>query len=465
MKRTTGIFIVAGLLALVAIVLARGTEPRVEPSPPSPAPTPPSVVTRTVTNGAVSLSATLSSSHLLRGDTAEAFLDISMTAKQPARRRRVPLNVGLVIDRSGSMAGPKLTHAKAAAFRLVDNLRDGDRLSIVTYGSDVTLFQSRVISSSSRVQLKALVRGIVDGGGTYLSGGFERARDEVLRVADESYINRVILISDGQANEGVTDTDRLSRMSRKSLGQGVHLTTMGVGLGFNETLMTAMAEHGGGHYYFIEDSSSMAAIFDKELKTLMTTVARKATVTMTLEPGVSLVEVYGYTFEQTGRTVTIRLPDIYGGQQRKIMCKLRIPANHEGKQQVAKVQLTFLDVETNRELASNTSSRVDITSDATRVARGTNKHVMAKAEQVIISKNLKEAMKSYGSGDVSAAQVRLRRQISSTMRANADLKDPFLDRLVGKMKKQLEATEAAPSSARGRSLVKGAKFDAYKLSK
>ena len=209
----------------------------------------------------------------------------------------------------------------------------------------------------------------------------------------------------------------------------------------------------------------MAGIFGKELKTLMTTVARKATVTMTLEPGVSLVEVYGYTFEQTGRTVTIRLPDIYGGQQRKIMCKLRIPANHEGKQQVAKVQLTFLDVETNRELASNTSSRVDITSDATRVARGTNKHVMAKAEQVIISKNLKEAMKSYGSGDVSAAQVRLRRQISSTMRANADLKDPFLDRLVGKMKKQLEATEAAPSSARGRSLVKGAKFDAYKLSK
>ena len=462
MKRTTGIIIFAGLLTLVAVLLARGLEKRA-PIPHTPPTSPPSV--KTVTKGAVSISASLSGTHLLYGEDGELFLDISLRADPAKTRKRAPINVGLVIDRSGSMAGPKLAHAKEAARKLIYSLRDGDRLAIVTYGSDVTMVPSRIINAESRSQLTAVVNGIVDGGGTYLSGGFERARDEVLRTSTEGYINRVMLISDGQANEGITDLGRLNQMARAALNRGIHLTTMGVGLSFNETLMTAMAEHGGGHYYFIEDSSSMAAIFDKELKTLMTTVARKATVTMTLEPGVSLVEVYGYTFEQTGRTVTIRLPDIYGGQQRKIMCKLRIPANHEGKQQVAKVQLTFLDVETNRELASNTSSRVDITSDATRVARGTNKHVMAKAEQVIISKNLKEAMKSYGSGDVSAAQVRLRRQISSTMRANADLKDPFLDRLVGKMKKQLEATEAAPSSARGRSLVKGAKFDAYKLSK
>ena len=461
MKRTTGIIIFASLLTLVAVLLAGGIENT--PPPPKPPPLPPEV--RTVTSGSVSLSAALSGTHLLRNGSGELYLDISLRAGKAQKSKRVPLNVGLVIDRSGSMAGPKLSHAKEAARKLIASLRNGDRLAIVTYGSDVTLVPSRIISPATRAQLIAVVNSIVDGGGTYLSGGFERARDEVLRANDEGYLNRVILISDGQANEGVIDTGSLSRMARQALDKQVHLTTMGVGLSFNETLMTAMAEYGGGHYYFIEDSSSMASIFGKELKTLMNTVARQASVTMILEPGVKLVEVYGYTFEQNGREVSIRLPDIFGGQQRKIMCKLRVPAEKLGEQSVARVKLTFLDVDTDSKLASSTAAKVNITQDATEVEGGMNKDVLVKAEQVNISKNLNEAMTAYGTGNVSGAKATLRAQISRVMRANADLKDPYLHRMVGKMKRKLKATEAAPSSARGRALIKGTKFDAYQMAK
>ena len=460
MKRTTGIFIFAGLLTMVAILLARGMESTPTPKPP---PLPPKVAS--VTSGAVSLSAALSGSHLLRGGSGEVYLDISLSAGKAKKSKRVPLNVGLVIDRSGSMAGPKLSHAKEAARRLIASLREGDRLSIVTYGSDVTLVPYQVISASSRAHLTSVVNSIVDGGGTYLSGGFERARDEVLRASADGYLNRVILISDGQANEGVIDTGKLSQMARNPLDRRVHLTTMGVGLSFNETLMTAMAEYGGGHYYFIEDSSSMAGIFSKELKTLMDTVARKATVTMTLEPGVELVEIFGYTYQQNGRDVTIKLPDIFGGQQRKIMCKLKVPAEKLGELAVAQVKLTFLDVNTDSELSTATAARVNVTRDASEVASGKNKEVLVKAEQVLISKNLNEAMTAYGTGNVSAAKATLNAQISRVMRANADLKDPYLHRMVGKMRRKLKATEAAPSSARGRALIKGTKFDAYKMSK
>ena len=462
MKRTTGIIIFAGLLTLVAVLLARGLEKRA-PIPHTPPTSPPSV--KTVTKGAVSISASLSGTHLLYGEDGELFLDISLRADPAKTRKRAPINVGLVIDRSGSMAGPKLAHAKEAARKLIYSLRDGDRLAIVTYGSDVTMVPSRIINAESRSQLTAVVNGIVDGGGTYLSGGFERARDEVLRTSTEGYINRVMLISDGQANEGITDLGRLNQMARAALNRGIHLTTMGVGLSFNETLMTAMAEHGGGHYYFIEDSAAMAGIFSKELKTLMNTVARKATVTVTLAPGVELVEVYGYTYEQNGREVTVRLPDIFGGQQRKIMCKLKVPSARIGEQKVAAVKLTFLDVNTDTELDSTTVARVKITDDATRVAGGKNRDVLVKAEQVTISKNLNEAMTAYGAGDVSSAKATLRAQISRVMRANADLKNPYLQRMVGKMKRKLKDTEAAPSSARGRSLIKSTKFDAYKMSK
>ena len=460
MKRTTGILIFAGLLTLVAALLARGIESTPTPKPPT---LPPDV--KTVTRGAVTLSAALSGSHLLQNGDGEVFLDISLRAGQGKKSKRVPLNVALVVDRSGSMAGPKLTHAKEAARKLITSLRKGDRLAIVSYGSDVTLVPSQVINTASRAYLNTVVENMVDGGGTYLSGGFERARDEVLRVSGDGYLNRVILISDGQANEGIIDTTRLSKMSREALTRAVHLTTMGVGLSFNETLMTAMAEHGGGHYYFIEDSSSMAGIFSKELKTLMNTVARKATVTMTLEPGVELVEVFGYTYEQTGRKVTIRLPDIYGGQQRKIMCKLRVPSSSIGEISVARVELDFLDVNSDSELSTATAARVRVTDDEDSVDRGKNKDVLVKAEQVVISKNLNKAMTAYGTGDVSSAKATLRTQISRVMRANADLKDPMLRRAVRKMKRSLKATEAAPSSARGRSLIKGTKFDAYKMSK
>ncbi len=460
MKRTTGILIFAGLLTLVAAMLARGIESIPTPKPP---PLPPNVPT--VTRGAVSLSAALSGTHTLQDGDGELFLDISLRAGKGKTSKRVPLNVALVVDRSGSMAGPKLSHAKAAARKLIASLREGDRLAIVSYGSDVTLVPSKVINAASRVHLTTVVENMVDGGGTYLSGGFERARDEVLRVHSDGYLNRVILISDGQANEGIIETTRLSKMARKALNRAVHLTTMGVGLSFNETLMTAMAEHGGGHYYFIEDSSSMAGIFSKELKTLMNTVARKASVTMTLEPGVELVEVYGYTFEQAGRKVTIRLPDIYGGQQRKIMCKLRVPSSKIGDLSVARVELSFVDVDSERELSTATAARVNVTSDLDRVERGKNRDVLVKAEQVVVSKNLNKAMTAYGTGDVSSAKATLQAQISRVMRANADLKDPTLKRIVGKMRRRLKATEAAPSSARGRSLIKGTKFDAYKMSK
>ena len=460
MKRTTGIIIFAGLLTLVAVLLAKGIEDQTIPQPP---PLPPTV--KAITSGAVTLSAALSGTHLLQRGTGEVFLDISLRAGKAKKSKRVPLNVGLVIDRSGSMAGPKLSHAKEAARKLIASLRNGDRLAIVTYGSDVTLVPSRIISPSARAQLTAVINGIVDGGGTYLSGGFERARDEVLRVGSEGYLNRVILISDGQANEGIIDTGKLSTMALAALNRAVHLTTMGVGLSFNETLMTAMAEHGGGHYYFIEDSSSMAGIFGKELKTLMNTVARQPTVTMTLQPGVELIEVFGYAYEQSGRQVTIKLPDIYGGQQRKIMAKLRVPADKLGELSVARVKLSFLDVNTDRKLDSTTTARVSISNDDAEVTGGQNKDVLVKAEQVIISKNLNEAMTAYGTGDVSTAKAKLRSQISRVMRANADLKNPYLDRMVGKMKRKLRATEAAPSSAKGRALIKGTKFDAYQMSK
>ena len=173
MNRTVAIFITAAILALVALVLAKNGE--------TTAPLPPPPVPGTVASGGMTLSTSPSQSHVLVG-AGEVFLDIALAAPAAKHVKRVPLNIGLVIDRSGSMAGRKLQNAREAATRLVSRLQEGDRIAIVTYGSDVTvLVPSTEITAESRTRILSAISTIVDRGGTFLSGGLERARDVVLR--------------------------------------------------------------------------------------------------------------------------------------------------------------------------------------------------------------------------------------------------------------------------------------------
>ncbi len=232
MNRTKGILVLAALLAVTALLITRGTRATVIPPPIKPDPiVKPIPVAR---KGPVALGSSLSGSHLVLGGAGEAYLDISLDIAQPLVSKSAPVNVALVIDRSGSMAGKKLIHARAAARKLVTSLRTGDRLALITYGSDVTtVVPSAAITSHSRRRILAAIEEISDRGGTYLSGGFEAGRDELLNNQRAGALNRIILISDGQANEGITSTSSLSTMAGKALSAGIHLTTMGVGLNFN----------------------------------------------------------------------------------------------------------------------------------------------------------------------------------------------------------------------------------------
>lgn len=471
MNTTKGIFVTASLLVAAALLLAWNTKPKkssnnkISPppavltakAPPAPSPPPP------VTAGLVTLKAALSGDHVLHNGNGDLFLDLSLAARSSNQRNRSPVNIGLVIDRSGSMSGLKLRHAKQAARMLVSRLQDGDRLSIVTYGSDTSLLvPSTRISSATRPGVYRAIDRIRARGQTFLSGGYTRGRIEVLRQGLQGFVNRIILISDGRANRGVRSIPRLTAMARAALSGGVATTTMGVGLSFNEDLMTAMSIHGAGHAYFIENASALAGIFTKELETLLHTVASSARVTLTLEPGVQLLEVYGYAHEQRGRRVTIKIPDIHGNQRRKIICKLRAPTARTGNHPLAKVELAFHDPQSGRDEVVTTATRVMVTRDRLEVARGRNSEVAAKVEQIAVAATMQAAMRAYSAGDLSRNQALLRSQIDATATKNRRLRDARLGRLVGKMRRQLKRSRAVrrPTSKPGRSLIKQGKYDA-----
>lgn len=457
MTRTKGILLSACLLVLVALLMYKRPSNTSDPTvPPSP-----------TENGLVSMQITPSHQFLIHQGDGEVHLAISLEGLAAKGQKGVPINLGLVIDRSGSMAGPKLDHARQAARVLVNKLRPGDRVAIITYGSDVTvLVPSREITAHGKEKILAAIDQIVDSGGTFLSGGFEAGESEVLRFGRQGYVNRVVLISDGQANEGVTAPAQLSELARKAMGRGVHVTTMGVGLDFNENVMTAMAEHGGGHYYYIQNSSAMANIFTRELETMLSTVAQRAVLELDLRPDVELVELYGYPHEREGRKVRILLPDLYSGQKRKVMCRLRLNAERAGEQALARVTLRFHDVDQGLSREVEADAVVAVTSDAVKVTNGRNLEVLAKVQEVVVAKNMARAMEVYQQGDVEESQRLLQAQIDNTSSANRYIRSGGLNRLIGKMKKQRRKARAvAPRSSAGRSLIKGGKYDAYKLSK
>lgn len=249
------------------------------------------------------------------------YAEVNAISQTKPSAERTPLNLSLVIDRSGSMAGDKLRYAKEAALYLVDQLQQEDYVSIVTYETGV-----EALVTSNRVGDKELlrkrIRAIMDGGSTNLHGGMLEGYAQVGATFKEGYVNRVLLLSDGLANVGISDTPSLVAIAKNKLNLNrISISTFGVGLDFNENLMTALAESGGGNYYFIHNPEEIPSIFKNELKGLGQVVARDAVLRIDLPEGLNVERVYGSTFEQNGRQLVVRMGEMVAGTKRAILVR------------------------------------------------------------------------------------------------------------------------------------------------
>jgi Ca-activated chloride channel family protein len=227
-------------------------------------------------------------------DTHFVFAQLKADAYNPVSSSRTPLNLCLVIDRSGSMSGDKLKYAKQAADFVVDQLKPEDFLSIVIYDSEVkTLLKSTAVSDKSHIH--QLISTIQSGSSTNLSGGLSEGHSQVKANLKSGYVNRVLLMSDGLANAGIVEPERIKQLAtRINITDGITTSSFGVGADFNEDLMMGIAESGSGNYYFIQNPDQIPDIFRKELNGLLQVVAQNAKVKVSLPEGVRLVQMYGY---------------------------------------------------------------------------------------------------------------------------------------------------------------------------
>jgi von Willebrand factor type A domain len=237
-----------------------------------------------------------------------------------------PLNLSLVLDRSGSMAGEPFRNMLLAAETFVNQMRDGDRLSVVAFSDGVyEVAPPVVVDPGSRGAVIAGIRGLQDGGGTFFSGGMLAGLAEVFSGYQPWAVNQVILFSDGQPNIGITSSSELSRIAERAAQSGVSVTTIGFGRDHDELLMQSIADASGGNYYYVDSPADMPAIFQREAGAVLRTAARATDVEVQLPPSVVREDVIGYDYFVTGPGhVFVRVGSIPHDEERYVVFKMHL---------------------------------------------------------------------------------------------------------------------------------------------
>lgn len=235
---------------------------------------------------------------------------------------REPLRLALVVDRSGSMSGRKLEVAKQCASWLVSRLDPRDELALVDYDDEVRLLAPL---SAPGVEHRAAIRRIHAGGSTNLSGGWLKGVEALGRTNGAS-ARKVLLLSDGLANVGITEPGALTAIAAKVRAQGIGTTTIGIGEDFDEELMTALAEAGGGYAHFADTPDAAPAIFAQELNGLTSIVAQNVSLEIRPGPHVEVLEILNdRPLVQMVGGVQVELGDAYAGERRRVVFGLHVP--------------------------------------------------------------------------------------------------------------------------------------------
>ena len=255
--------------------------------------------------------------------------------KLPERPR---LNLNLVLDRSGSMSGQKLEYTLLAARQAIESLLPEDRVSVVTFDDKCNILIPSTPVTNKKALLRAL-EGVHAGSNTALHAGWLEGATQAAKHLDPGMLNRVLLLTDGEANVGMVEPDAISTDVHGLSQRGVTTSTLGFGAHYNENLLRAMAASGDGNHYFVESPSQLAEIFEVELGGLMATVGQKVRLRVESPGG---IKVRTKLEQEGGR---LRLNDLVLGNPLSVLLRLKVPP---GVSPQATVQLEYFDMASKR---------------------------------------------------------------------------------------------------------------------
>lgn len=333
----------AGATLLVLTLAAGWAAGRVDPLPPTDSPTA-SLAFAAPAVGGIHFTGRLDRGSVLQDGDGVVRLELVLSADAipGSDAIRVPTDLVVVLDRSGSMEGKPLADAIASVRELVTGLGHDDRFALVTYASDVQLaIPLQNATPANRSHWDATLRRIGAVGGTNMAIGIDLATDTVARHRQPGRVVRVILLSDGHANQGDHSIEGLRARAARATRAEYVLSTVGVGLDFDEQLMAALADAGTGNFYYVKDGRDLGDVFSGEFAAARETVASAVAVELVLGPEVALLDAAGYPIERVGSVTRFRPGTLFAGQERRIWLTLRAPTGALGELSLGEFRLAF----------------------------------------------------------------------------------------------------------------------------
>ncbi len=390
----------------------------------------------------------------------EVVVQIDLDARRPEHGKRAPMNLALVLDRSGSMQGAKIEKAKQAACVAIDHLSDNDYFSLVTFDNDtdVLLPPARVGGLRERDDLKARIDRIRPGGGTAIHAGVSVGAQQVRRYLEKEFVNRVVLLSDGLANVGPSRPGDLATLGRDLRRDGLSVTTVGLGDDYNEDLMTALAEASNANYYYVRDAEKLPGIFAEELGAARSIVARGVTIRITVPAGVRLKEIIGQPeIECRGRSADIALPEYFGGDKRRFLARCVVEEKSSAPLEVASVDLKYEPADGGRAEPQQQAAKIDFTDEEKKADSSVRVEV---SREVSITENRlakERAVKLADEGKAKDAAGVLRNQAARNAALPAQAQVPGL--AMENRKLEEAAREVESNGQLGKGTRKGIQYE------
>ena len=295
----------------------------------------------------------------------DLYIQIGVQAWRSGSEERTPMNLALVLDASGSMSDPqKMPFLKQSLMVFLQELRPDDRVAIVAYNDEAVLLRS-IDEVGGGPWIPGIIERLEPGGRTNLQAGLMMGLQEVERSFDLRRNNRVILLTDGIANVGVTDPDRIAADALAYNQRGINVSTIGLGLDMNDALLSTLAHQGQGAYHFVDSAQEMDKVFRQEVEGLLEKVASDVRASIEVYPGLSLTMITGMDGAPPAQGAEVLLQDMGAGDSQVVLARLRAGSVPFGAQTVARVTLGYFDIfaQTFRETETEIQEEVTGASD------------------------------------------------------------------------------------------------------
>ena len=385
---------------------------------------------------------------------------LALESRLPDGKRNNKVNLAIVLDKSGSMGSRnKMREARNAAVTALRMLRRGDVFSVISYDSSArVIIPATSLTAQSRELAIRHIQNIRPSGSTALFGGVSLGANEVRKNSKENFVNRVILLSDGLANVGPSTPAELGRFGASLIKENISVSTIGVGVDYNEDLMTALSQNSDGNFYYVENSSDLPRIFSTELGSALKVAAKSIRLKIICPEGVIPQGILGHQCRINGNSIEMNFNQVYGGHEKSLILQVEVPAKTAGSQMnIAQVEVNYQGLESKYKHQVLSTVTAEFSADRKVIAKNVNLKVKAEVAVQQGAVLREEAVKQADKGDFEGAKKKLSKAVVILNEAAVATGDKELEKQADDVK--ADKDNLAPSSyKRERKKLKGKSY-------